>query len=201
MGQFFANWPWATIAIAFHIASRLAYVVGVGSALNLEKRRRWFTRARGTEAGFRRFRRLAATVMNNDAVSFALACWLTRETLAIPVARPVLVAVGGAAILAGASIKLWARAAVGGGGAGYYWRDFFDAQVPPPGKPGPYRYLKNPMYTLGYLHAYGLALALASLPGLVLAVFDQLAILAFYRIVEKPHFDQLLPRQGARTRG
>lgn len=199
MGLFLANWPWATIGIAYHVASRLAYVVGVGTALTLEKRRRWFTRERGVETGFRRFRRFAAIVMNNDAVSFALACWLTRETLTVPVARPVLLVAGIAAILLGTGVKLWARAAVGGGGAGYYWRDFFDTRVPPPGKPGPYRYLKNPMYTVGYAHAYGLALVLASLPGLFLAAFDQLGILVFYRVVEKPHFDARSERVASRS--
>ena len=173
MDQPLTSSPWATLAIGYHLASRLAYVVGVGTALTLEKRRRWFTREHGVEAGFRRFRRFAATVMNNDAVSFALACWLTRETLGTPASRPWLIGTGILAILTGVSVKLWARAAVGGGGAGYYWRDFFDAEVPPPGKPGPYRYLKNPMYTMGYAHAYGLALVLASLPGLVLAAFDR----------------------------
>jgi hypothetical protein len=47
------------------------------------------------------------------------------------------------------------------------------------------------MYTIGYLHTYGLALMLRSFPGLIASAFAQLAILTFYRIVEKPHFERL----------
>jgi hypothetical protein len=46
------------------------------------------------------------------------------------------------------------------------------------------------MYTVGYLHIYGFALVTASSLGLLAALFDQVAILAFYRSVEKPHFDR-----------
>ena len=176
--------------IAYHLASRLAYVIGVGTALTLQKRRQWFTRQRGVAAGYLRFRRIAATLMNNDAVSFVLMCWVTRRTLAIPVPPALLVGVGLAGIALGISLKLWAR--WGLGSEGYHWHDFFEpGATAPKAPPGPYRYLKNPMYTVGYLHAYGLALALGSLPGLILAGFAQLAILAFYHLVEKPHFKQL----------
>lgn len=180
----------AWIAIGYHLASRLAYVVGVGAALTLQKRRAWFTRRAGIEAGYLRFRRLAATLMNNDAISFALLCLVTRDTLRVPVSRVVLLLAGVVCIVIGLGIKAWARTALGS--AGYHWRDFFEPNPTAPASPsGPYRYLKNPMYTVGYLHAYGFAIATGSLPGLLFAAFDQLAILAFYRVVEKPHFERL----------
>ena len=165
-------------------------MVGVGAALTLEKRRRWFTGRRGIAAGYGRFRRWASFLMNNDAVSFALMAWFTRGSLALPIPSSLRLAGGIGCILLGAAVKLWARAALGS--SGYHWRDFFEPNPTTPSQPpGPYRYLKNPMYTLGYLHAYGIALVLGSLPGLLLALFDQLTILAFYRAVEKPHFEQL----------
>ena len=40
-------------------------------------------------------------------------------------------------------------------------------------------------------HGQGLALVFGSLPGLILAAFDQASILAFYYRVEKPHYEQL----------
>ena len=75
------------------------------------------------------------------------------------------------------------------GGRAYYWYNFFAVPTsPPPPAGGPYRVLRNPMYTVGYLPSYGLALATASLPGLVAAAFDHAAILAFFYMVEQPHF-------------
>src|SRR5207245_3927156 len=83
-------------------------------------------------------------------------------------------------------------AAVTLGSDAYYWRNFFTPTGPvAPATTGPYRFLRNPMYTVGYLQTYGLALLVGSRFGLIMALFDQAAILVFYRRVEKPHFDKL----------
>lgn len=178
------------IVFAYHLLSRLAYVVGVGVALVKQDREQFFTRRYGADEGFRRFRRMASIVMNNDALSFVLLCLVTRQTLVLPVPSSVLVAGGVLLMLAGVSVKLWAAARLGP--PAYYWHNFFvPAEPVMPDPPGPYRFLKNPMYTLGYLHAYGFALALGSWIGLLAAMLDQAAILVFHHRVEKPHFDQL----------
>jgi protein-S-isoprenylcysteine O-methyltransferase Ste14 len=190
---------WACLTLGYHLASRLAYVFGVGAALTQQQRHQFFTRRDGVEAGFRRFRRVAASLMNNDAVSFVLLCVVTRQTIGPAVPMTVLVTGGVLLVALGVSIKLWAAMRLGY--AAYYWHNFFadgDPVVPEP--PGPYRFLKNPMYSLGYLHLYGVALFCGSLPGLIAAVFDQAAILVFYRIVEKPHFD-LLTKTASRQEG
>jgi protein-S-isoprenylcysteine O-methyltransferase Ste14 len=98
---------------------------------------------------------------------------------------------GGIVMIAlGIGVKAWAAFSLGSGA--YYWEDFFlPERVATPEPPGPYRYLKNPMYTLGYLHAYGFALVCGSWLGLIAAAFDQTAILIFHNRVEKPHFLRL----------
>ena len=178
---------WGMIALGYHLASRLAYVVGVGVSITLQKRHQHFTRGVGIEEGYRRFRRRAAFVMNNDAVSFIVLCLLTRDTLETALSRTALVEIGLACIAVGAGTKLWAARTLGSGG--YHWQDVFDPGAGAAGPPrGPYRLLRNPMYTVGYLHAYGFALLTGSWLGLLAAGFDQLAILAFHQLVEKPHF-------------
>src|SRR6266576_522781 len=139
------------IVLAYHLASRLAYVLYVGLTLNRQDRTAYLTRRYGAEAGFWRFRRMAAFVMANDAVSFGVLCLVSASMLRVGLPRGLEIAVGA----------------------------------------GPYRWLKNPMYTVGYLPVYGLALATASLVGLVAALFDQCAILTFYHLVEKPHFERV----------
>ena len=190
---------WAGLLLGYHLASRLAYVVGVGVALTRQDRHQVFTRRDGVEAGFRRFRRLAAIVMNNDAVSFILLCIVTRSTLHVALPRMVLVATGVIFVLIGVTLKLWAATLVGS--ANYYWRNFFapDDFVAVPS--GPYRWFKNPMYTLGYLPTYGLALVLGSWPGLCAAAFDHVGILVFYHWVEKPHFEQITRAASPEVRG
>ncbi len=176
------------IALAYHLASRLAYVLYVGLTLHRQDRTAYLTRRHGAEEGFRRFRRVAAFVMANDAVSFGLLCLVSANTLTVGLPRGLEITVGAVLALVGVATKIWAAATLGDG---YYWRNFFtptDRVVPKAA--GPYRWLKNPMYTVGYLPVYGLALATASAFGLVAALFDQCAILLFYHLVEKPHFER-----------
>lgn len=181
---------WAGVAIAYHLASRLAYVVGIGGALTRQRQRQIFTRDIGGPAGFLRFRRLAVILLNNDAVSFVLLCLVTRNSPSFSLTIPLRLALGGLLLIAGIGIKFWAARTLGPGA--YYWENFFVSKpVVPLDPPGPYRYLKNPMYTLGYLHAYGFAVCCGSWLGLIAAAFDQLAILVFHTWVEKPHFERL----------
>ena len=95
--------------------------------------------------------------------------------------------------MAGAGIKLWAAASLGG--KAYYWYNFFDPEAPVAARaPGPYRFIRNPMYTLGYLQTYGLAILFGSLPALIASGFDQVAVLVFNHVVERPHYARLLRR-------
>lgn len=180
---------WSLLALAYHLTSRLAYVLWVGWALRREKRTKYYARTYGAEAGFRRFRRTAAALMNNDGASFVVVCLLTRGTLPIVAPWWLLVAIGAALGAVGIGVKLWARAVTGSDR--YYWSDFFTiADDPLKLKAGPYRYFNNPMYTVGNLHVWGLALGVASLPGLGAALLDQVAILVFNRVVEQPHVNR-----------
>ena len=176
------------IALAYHLASRLAYVLYVGLTLHRQDRTAYLTKRYGAEAAFRRFRRVAALVMANDAVSLAVLCLVSWDTLYLGLPRGLPIAVGAALAVVGVATKIWAAATLGDG---YYWRNFFTPTDRVVHKAaGPYRWLKNPMYTVGYLPVYGMALAASSAFGLVAALFDQVAILTFYHLVEKPHFER-----------
>jgi protein-S-isoprenylcysteine O-methyltransferase Ste14 len=178
------------IALVYMVLSRLAYVVGVGTALLRQDRYQVFTRDLGVAEGFHRFKRGASWVMNNDAVALVLVCVITRDTLQFGLSREVLVVAGLFCVATGGGVKIWARDTLGA--KAYYWYNFFDpAPMKPLERPGPYRYLDNPMYTVGYLPAYGLALICASWPGFAAAGFAQAAIVAFHLVVERPHYERL----------
>ena len=184
------------LALGYSVLSRVAYVLYIGLAL-----RRADAQPVSRDAAapaYARFRRRAAVLMYHDGVAFVAVCLLTRGTLDLSL--PLAWRLAGAALVTlGVAVKLWAAATLGADG--YYWRDFFE---PPEARPtptiaGPYRWLRNPMYTVGYLQTYGLALLVASLPGLVAAVFSQGAIVAFYRLVERPHYQRLYGGVAATT--
>jgi protein-S-isoprenylcysteine O-methyltransferase Ste14 len=180
---------WGWLALGYAVASRLAYVLYVGVALRRQERSQHFTRTVGQDEGFSRFRRMASLLMTNDAVGLLAACLVGWHTLPGGWPRSVMVVSGTLLVIVGIVAKLWARTTLGGDA--YYWANFFvDTPAVTRVRAGPYRFFRNPMYTVGYLHAYGAALLAASLPGLIAALFAQAAILAFHALVEKPHFDR-----------
>ena len=134
--------------------------------------------------------------MYHDGTAFVVLCALTRNTMTLGVPRAGLLALGLILAFVGSGVKVWA--AVRLGNDAFFWRDFFAVNGSgTPSVRGPYRFLKNPMYTVGYLNTYGLALLLASYPGLIAAAFGHFAILVFFNVVEKPHFASLARRDAA----
>ena len=183
--------PLAVLALGYFMLSRLAYTVGVGSMLVRQRDDQVFTRSRGVDAGYRRFRRYAAILMNNDGVAFVALALVTMGSLDLPwVSRPVQIGVGTMLCVAGVGAKVWAASLLGD--AGYHWKDFFGPHLEHElVREGPYRWFKNPMYTVGYAQTYGLALILASWPALAASAFAHAAILAFYHVVEEPHVQRI----------
>lgn len=175
------------VAFAYQIAWRLTSVLYLSLALSRERRRKDRV---GAGARFARFSRIAAFNINNDAIALAVLCLATRGTLPLATDPWVAVAAGGALVALGLGTKAWAARSLGY--RNYYCRDFF---LPPERaeacRIGPYRFLRNPMYTVGYAHAYGFALALGSWPGLAAALFDQASMLVFWALVERPHVNRL----------
>jgi protein-S-isoprenylcysteine O-methyltransferase Ste14 len=174
----------------YAILSRLAYVLFVGRALRREDQSGVYTRRFGRADAFRRFRLRAALVMYHDAFAFILLCLATRNTWRLPISPMATIAGGAVLAIVGLGTKLWAARTLGSDA--YYWHNFFDPEAAiGPVSSGPYRFISSPMYTIGYLPTYGLALIVRSFPGFIAAVFSQAAILTFYVLVEKPHFERL----------
>jgi protein-S-isoprenylcysteine O-methyltransferase Ste14 len=185
--------PWVWVVLGCHIAARLAYVGYVWVALTRQEQDGWWTKRWGIEGGFDRFRRGASLVMAIDAVSFVALCLVGSGTLPAVLPRGAAIAIGVVLVLLGVGTKLWAAATLGD--KAYYWYNFFTPAAPVVrASAGPYRYLKNPMYTVGYLQTYGFALITASLAGLIASVCDQAAILLFHWRVESAHFERVTRR-------
>lgn len=84
------------------------------------------------------------------------------------------------------------------GDKGWYWYNFFCAPDDTNyEKQGIYKWFDNPMYGVGYLSLFGLALLLLSPTGLCLAAFDWCMIWLFYLFCERPHTEQVLKNDDA----
>ena len=176
--------------LAYAILSRTAYVLFVGSALRRQEKDGVYTKRFGRVEGFRRFRRTVALIMNHDAFAFVVLCLATRNTWHLALPTVATVATGAVLVIIGLGTKLWAARTLGSDA--YYWHNFFDPDAAiGPVSSGPYRFISSPMYTIGYLQTYGLALMLRSFPGLIASVFSQATILTFHFLIENPHFRRL----------
>lgn len=168
-------------ALFWAITSRVAYIAYIG--VSLRRARMSNDPARQTR-DFVRFRDVALLLMTNDGVAIVVLAIATRDTLGLP--RLPTAIVGGFLVVVGCVCKVWAGKALGF--QAWVWQDFF---IPPaPGATrwnGPYRFLNNPMYSVGYIQAWALPLMLRSWPGLVAGLFAHMTILVFCRLVEGPH--------------
>jgi protein-S-isoprenylcysteine O-methyltransferase Ste14 len=176
--------------LAYAILSRMAYVLFVGWALRRQEKDGVYTERFGRVEGFRRFRRTVAVIMNHDAFAFVVLCLATRNTWHLALPTVATVATGAVLVIIGLGTKLWAARTLGSDA--YYWHNFFDPDAAiGPVSTGPYRFISSPMYTIGYLQTYGLALMVRSFPGLLASVFSQGTILTFHFLIENPHFRRL----------
>jgi protein-S-isoprenylcysteine O-methyltransferase Ste14 len=182
-----------SVAFLYFLFSRALYVSFVGFSLRAQDESGWWTRRWGPEGGYHRFRFACTFIMHNDAVSIAMVCWTSRMTLGGSVPLGVMEAVGIALILFGVGMKAWAVNTLGKGS--YYWRSFF---IPRAHSryvvAGPYRWFENPMYTVGYMQAYGIALCLGSMPGLIASLVAQCLVLVLNHWAEKPHTEKMRER-------
>jgi phosphatidylethanolamine N-methyltransferase len=178
------------VAIAWYAWCRVAYVGYVASALRREDAGRGRSKRIGPEAAWRHFAVRASFLMDNDAIGFIALCFSTAGDLNTSLSVTTTAVVGLALGVFGTWMKFWAAASLAPGS--YHWRNFFvPEEVNGKSAAGPYRFISNPMYTVGYAHMYGLAIALRSTWGLYGAMFAQVSIMLLLLTVERPHFARL----------
>jgi len=85
----------------------------------------------------------------------------------------------------GLVVKIWSAYVVGI--PIYYWKDMFlGRKIGDFMDRGPYKYFDNPMYGIGLLQVYAMAVYCNSLYGLVFGAINQFFVFLFYFTAEKP---------------
>ena len=177
-------------ALVLFVAARTAYVVFTGLSLRAQAPRLGLQTPEQGEARYAAFHRQVLRFQNIDGCFSVTLAVATRGSWDLGVDAWVTWVGGVALVLIGLGFKGWAARTLGTDS--YTWHDFF-APKPNfvPVTSGPYRFLKDPMYTVGYLQIYGMALALCTWQGMAAAVYSQITILLMNQLVEKPHFKGL----------
>jgi protein-S-isoprenylcysteine O-methyltransferase Ste14 len=85
----------------------------------------------------------------------------------------------------GLVVKIWSAYVVGI--PIYYWKDMFlGRKVSDFVVTGPYKYFSNPMYGIGQLQVYAIAIYYNSIYGLVFGAINQALVFLFYFAAERP---------------
>lgn len=174
----------AWLSVILSLIARLAYFLYLSKSL-LE--------AKAGAGGLLRysiFKRRISTLQTLDGIVFIAACIASSGTLELQIEKPYAICAGMLLIVIGIGTKAWAVACLGL--ESYTWRDFF---MPERNfifsRSGPYRWFKDPMYTIGYLQVYGAALVTLSLPGLAIGVFMQGSMLVVGQAIERGRVSKL----------
>jgi len=86
--------------------------------------------------------------------------------------------------VAGLGIKIWSAYVVGI--PIYYWKDMFlGRKISDFIVAGPYKYFNNPMYGIGQVQVYAIAIYYNSIYGLIFGAVNQLLVFLFYFTAEK----------------
>jgi protein-S-isoprenylcysteine O-methyltransferase Ste14 len=186
VGVAILTWGSLELAIAYFAVSRLAYIGYAAHTLRNAPVPADGVPREVRETAWRRFSNRVSWLMDNDAVAICTLVVATRGTFDVGMQLWVAIVCGVGLCVVGISVKMWAGAHLPEGS--YHWRDFFLPEDTHFSASGPYRFFSNPMYTLGYAHAYGVALAWLSFYGILAAAVAQATILALNAFVEQPHF-------------
>lgn len=139
----------------------------------------------GEERAFRAYETLAGLMFLNQGLGVGCMAALHVPKWEQAVPASLVLAAGVALFVLGLVFKAWATLTVGVDG--YYFRDMFlGRSLAPACASGPYRFLRNPMYSVGQFQGYGYALLCGSLPGFVAAAAGHVLIYAFYLVAERP---------------
>jgi protein-S-isoprenylcysteine O-methyltransferase Ste14 len=174
------------IAVGYAVVVWLLY--NQGNSVVLGTRLRQWMRDTWGEQRARRYNNLAlGIVFQHQGLVHGAVMETWTGTLSVPYVWTLYI-LGIALAVIGGGIKLWSTYVTSLDI--YYYNDMFIGRAGAPESElilrGPYRWFKNPMYSVGNLQAYGSALMDASWQGLIIAGVFHASLYAFYFLLERP---------------
>lgn len=170
------------VLVEFAIGCWAFYYVGMTLILGTGIKR-WMIAKFGEERAWLMFQMILGLMFFNVGTGISVAALYQQDTFHL---SPVLMwALIIPMFFIGFGIKYWATWEVGVDV--YYYKDLFHEKSHGEWtEGGPYKWLNNPMYGIGYLQGYCLGIMWGSLWGLVYAAVCHLSIFIFFQIAEKP---------------
>jgi protein-S-isoprenylcysteine O-methyltransferase Ste14 len=173
------------LAIIYFIISEILYLSFITIVLSENGLRHWFIRKWGNEnEGYLAYEGILGFLFFQNAASIGYIASSTPGSLFPSFPEELLLILVIILFVAGFIIKISAAKAVSI--EIYYWKDMFlGKKISDFVVSGPYKYFNNPMYGIGQLQAYAIAIWYGSAYGLMAAFLNQFLIFLFYYMVEK----------------
>lgn len=175
----------APVAVWFYVLSTAAYIGFLYMVLPENGLRHWIVRRWGGEQqGYLVYEAVLGFLffVNGAAIGYMSVAF--AGSLPLFIEEAILRPVAAFLFVIGWVVKIWATNVAGIDI--YYWKDMFlGRKISRFVADGPYRFIHNPMYGVGQLQSYAVALWYQSWPGLLAALAYQLLVFSFYYLEER----------------
>lgn len=173
------------LAIIYFILSEILYIGFIYSVLPENGYRKWFIKKWGSEEkGYLAFETVLGFLFFNNGVSMAYITSSTAMNIFNFVPKDFLLVIVVVMFVFGFVVKILS-AKVASIDI-YYWKDMFvGRKIRNFVITGPYKYFDNPMYGVGQLQSYAIAIWYGSIIGLFVYLLNQCLIFSFFFLKEK----------------
>lgn len=178
-------------AISYYILSTLVYIGFIYIVLPQNGLRCKMIERLGEESAYLYYEGFLAFAFLHNGISLGYISQSSAGSGLLSQLPPILImSIVILLLVVGLGTKIWSAYVVGI--PIYYWKDMFlGRKIADFVVSGPYTYLNNPMYGVGQLQVYAIALYYDSLYGLIFGAINQAAIFLFYVTVEKPFINRV----------
>ena len=172
------------IALIYYLISLSLYIGFITLVLRKEGYRHWFIKKWGSEKGYLVYEGVLGFLFFNSGAGIGYIASSTAGNLFNFINNGLLFAIVAIMFVTGLTIKVWAAKVTSIDI--YYWKDMFlGRKISKFVVTGPYKYFSNPMYGIGQLQTYAIAVFYGSAYGLIASILYQSLVFSFYYAVEK----------------
>ena len=184
------------LAISYFFSGEILYIGFITLVLSRKGLHSWFIKKWGKNKGYLIFQTMAGFLFFHNAASIGYVASASQGTLFNFINKDALFIITALLFIGGFAVKVWAAKVVTIDI--YYWKDMFlGKNISTFVVTGPYKYFSNPMYGIGQIPAYAIAIWYGSTYGLAVAFLNQVLVFSFYFLVEKKFIKGIYPKAGS----
>jgi protein-S-isoprenylcysteine O-methyltransferase Ste14 len=175
----------SSAGVIYFSIGEVLYFGFITSVLTRNGLHRWFIKKwGGEEQGYTAYETILGFLFLQNGAGIGYIASSNQGNLFRFIPGEILLSLVVILFIGGLTIKIWAAKSVSI--EIYYWKDMFlDRKISDFVVSGPYRFFSNPMYGIGQLQSYAVALWYGSKYGLMAVILNQALLFLFYFIIEK----------------